>query len=46
MHRVIIVAEHDRMRAETLSRKEGDIGAIALSRTGDPSLGGSPMQKY
>jgi hypothetical protein len=27
------------LRAEHLSRKEGNIGAIAFSRTGDPSLG-------
>jgi hypothetical protein len=27
------------MRAETLSRIDGNIGAVAFSRTGDPSLG-------
>ena len=27
------------MRAETLSRKEGNIGAVAFSRTGDPATG-------
>ena len=27
------------VRAENLSRREGNIGAIAFSRTGDPSLG-------
>jgi hypothetical protein len=27
------------MRAETLSRKEGNIGPVAFSRTGNPSLG-------
>jgi hypothetical protein len=27
------------MRAESLSRKEENIGAVAFSRTGDPSLG-------
>jgi hypothetical protein len=27
------------MRAEALSRKEEHIGAVAFSRTGDPSLG-------
>lgn len=27
------------MRADVLSRKEGNIGAIAFSRTGDPSSG-------
>ena len=27
------------MRAESLSRKEGHIGAVAFSRTGDPALG-------
>jgi hypothetical protein len=27
------------MRAEALSRKEGHIGAIAFSRTGDPATG-------
>lgn len=27
------------MRAETLSRKEGHIGAVAFSRTGDPVSG-------
>jgi hypothetical protein len=25
------------MRAETLSRKEGHVGAVAFSRTGDPA---------
>jgi hypothetical protein len=28
------------MRAETLSRKEGHVGAVAFSRTGDPATGG------
>ena len=28
------------MRAEVLSRKRGHAGAIAFSRTGDPSSGG------
>jgi hypothetical protein len=27
------------MRAESLSRKEGYVGAIAFSRTGDPATG-------
>lgn len=27
------------MRAEALSRKEGPIGAVAFSRTGDPATG-------
>jgi hypothetical protein len=27
------------MRAEALSRKEGHVGAVAFSRTGDPSIG-------
>jgi hypothetical protein len=27
------------MKAEALSRKEGHIGAVAFSRTGDPSIG-------
>ena len=27
------------MRAEALSRKEGYVGAVALSRTGDPAAG-------
>jgi hypothetical protein len=27
------------MRAEALSRKEGNVGAIAFSRTGDPATG-------
>jgi hypothetical protein len=27
------------MRAETLSRKEGHLGAVAFSRTGDPATG-------
>jgi hypothetical protein len=27
------------MRAEALSRKEGDVGAVAFSRTGDPATG-------
>jgi hypothetical protein len=27
------------MRAEILSRKAGNVGAVAFSRTGDPSLG-------
>jgi hypothetical protein len=27
------------MRAEVLSRKEGHIGAVAFSRTGDPATG-------
>ncbi|MET4481577.1 hypothetical protein [Bradyrhizobium sp. F1.13.3] len=27
------------MRAEALSRKEGHVGAVAFSRTGDPSTG-------
>jgi hypothetical protein len=27
------------MRAETLSRIDGNIGAVAFSRTGDPALG-------
>ena len=27
------------MRASALSRKDGNIGAVAFSRTGDPSLG-------
>jgi hypothetical protein len=27
------------MRAEALSRKEGYVGAIAFSRTGDPAIG-------
>jgi hypothetical protein len=27
------------MRAEALSRKEGHVGAIAFSRTGDPAIG-------
>ena len=27
------------MRAEALSRKEENIGAVAFSRTGDPALG-------
>lgn len=26
-------------RAEALSRKEGNIGAVAFSRTGDPAVG-------
>jgi hypothetical protein len=28
------------MRAEALSRKEGHVGAVAFSRTGDPATGG------
>jgi hypothetical protein len=28
------------MRAEALSRKEGNVGAVAFSRTGDPATGG------
>jgi hypothetical protein len=27
------------MKAEALSRKEGCVGAVAFSRTGDPALG-------
>jgi hypothetical protein len=27
------------MRAEALSRKEGHVGAVAFSRTGDPAIG-------
>ena len=27
------------MRAETLARKEGYVGAVAFSRTGDPATG-------
>jgi hypothetical protein len=27
------------MRAEALSRKEGIVGAVAFSRTGDPATG-------
>ena len=27
------------MKAETLSRKEGHVGAVAFSRTGDPAIG-------
>jgi hypothetical protein len=27
------------MRAEALSRKEGHVGAVAFSRTGDPATG-------
>lgn len=27
------------MRAETLSRREGHVGAVAFSRTGDPAIG-------
>ena len=27
------------MRAEALSRKQGHVGAVAFSRTGDPMLG-------
>ena len=27
------------MRAETLARIDGNIGAVAFSRTGDPALG-------
>ena len=27
------------MRAESLSRKEGHVGAVAFSRTGDPATG-------
>jgi hypothetical protein len=27
------------MRASALSREDGNIGAVAFSRTGDPSLG-------
>jgi hypothetical protein len=27
------------MRADALSRKEGNVGAIAFSRTGDPATG-------
>jgi hypothetical protein len=27
------------MRAEALARKEGHVGAIAFSRTGDPATG-------
>jgi len=27
------------MRAEALSRKEGHVGALAFSRTGDPATG-------
>jgi hypothetical protein len=27
------------MRAETLSRKQGNVGAVAFSRTGDPATG-------
>jgi hypothetical protein len=27
------------MRAEALSRKEGYVGAVAFSRTGDPAIG-------
>lgn len=29
------------MSAEALSRKEGHVGAVALSRTGDPATGDS-----
>jgi hypothetical protein len=28
------------MRAEALSRKDGNVGAVAFSRTGDPVTGG------
>lgn len=27
------------MRAESLSRKEGNVGAVAFSRSGDPMIG-------
>jgi hypothetical protein len=27
------------MRAEALSQKEGNVGAVAFSRTGDPATG-------
>jgi hypothetical protein len=27
------------MRAEALSRREGNVGAVAFSRTGDPATG-------
>ena len=27
------------MRAEALSRKSGNVGAVAFSRTGDPAIG-------
>ena len=27
------------MRAEALSRKQGHVGAVAFSRTGDPAIG-------
>jgi hypothetical protein len=27
------------LRAEALSRKEGNVGAVAFSRTGDPATG-------
>ena len=27
------------MRAESLARKEGNVGAVAFSRTGDPAMG-------
>jgi hypothetical protein len=27
------------VRAEALSRKEGDVGAVAFSHTGDPATG-------
>jgi hypothetical protein len=27
------------MRAEAMSRKEGHVGAVAFSRTGDPATG-------
>jgi len=27
------------MRAEAISRKEGHVGAVAFSRTGDPATG-------
>ena len=27
------------MRAEALSRKSGNVGAVAFSRTGDPTIG-------
>jgi len=28
-----------RMRAEAMSRKDGNVGAVAFSRAGDPSIG-------
>jgi hypothetical protein len=33
------------MRAEALSRKAGHVGAVALSRTGDPARAISAMQR-